>query len=280
MKSNLGILSSNINSLDFLTVNKLNDHFNLYAVASRNVEDSQAISQDFNFKKYYGSYEELVKDPNIDFVINFLPNSIKFEYSYLLLKAKKKVITNFPVFNSIKDIIYVEEVMSSSFDQNIFLVQEFDYSKLVDNSPSHIIYSKFASNNYESNLSMMKDLLVEESPDLFFLLNHYKDFNINIDILKKEYDPLHSRLSYLNALITIDEKKFINLLIDNVNKIHENSININSNNYNDNFEIRNNVVKAYNHDDLILFIKNNKTFDNYPFFQYYPYKLFNEVLNV
>ena len=120
MKSNLGILSSNINSLDFLTVNKLNDHFNLYAVASRNVEDSQAISQDFNFKKYYGSYEELVKDPNIDFVINFLPNSIKFEYSYLLLKAKKKVITNFPVFNSIKDIIYVEEVMSSSFDQNIF----------------------------------------------------------------------------------------------------------------------------------------------------------------
>ena len=280
MKSNLGILSSNINSLDFLTVNKLNDHFNLYAVASRNVEDSQAISQDFNFKKYYGSYEELVKDPNIDFVINFLPNSIKFEYSYLLLKAKKKVITNFPVFNSIKDIIYVEEVMSSSFDQNIFLVQEFDYSKLVDNFPRHIIYSKFASNNYESNLSMMKDLLVEESPDLFFLLNHYKDFNINIDILKKEYDPLHSRLSYLNALITIDEKKFINLLIDNVNKIHENSININSNNYNDNFEIRNNVVKAYNHDDLILFIKNNKTFDNLPFFQYYPYKLFNEVLNV
>ena len=90
MKSNLGILSSNINSLDFLTVNKLNNHFNLYAVASRNVEDSQAISQDFNFKKYYGSYEELVKDPNIDFVINFLPNSIKFEYSYLLLKTKKK----------------------------------------------------------------------------------------------------------------------------------------------------------------------------------------------
>jgi len=280
MKSNLGILSSNINSLDFLTVNKLNDYFNLYAVASRNVEDSQAISQDFNFKKYYGSYEELVKDPNIDFVINFLPNSIKFEYSYLLLKANKKVITNFPVFSSIKDIKYVEEVMSSSLDKNFFLVQEFNYSKLVDNSSSHIIYSKFASNNYESNLSMMKDLLVEESPDLFFLLNHYKNININIDILKKKYDPLHGRLSYLNALIAIDDKKFINVLIDNVNKIHKNSINVNSNSYYHNFEIRNNVVKAYNHDDLILFIKNNKTFDNLPFFQYYPYKLFNEVLNV
>ena len=280
MKSNLGILSSNINSLDFLTVNKLNDHFNLYAVASRNVEDSQAISQDFNFKKYYGSYEELVKDPNIDFVINFLPNSIKFEYSYLLLKANKKVITNFPVFSSIKDIKYVEEVMSSSLDKNFFLVQEFNYSKLVDNSSTHIIYSKFASNNYESNLSMMKDLLVEESPDLFFLLNHYKNININIDILKTKYDPLHGRLSYLNALIAIDDKKFINVLIDNVNKIHKNSINVNSNSYYHNFEIRNNVVKAYNHDDLILFIKNNKTFDNLPFFQYYPYKLFNEVLNV
>jgi hypothetical protein len=280
MKSNLGILSSNINSLDFLTVNKLNDYFNLYAVASRNVEDSQAISQDFNFKKYYGSYEALVKDPNIDFVINFLPKSIKFEYSYLLLKANKKVITNFPVFSSIKDIKYVEEVMSSSLDKNFFLVQEFNYSKLVDNSSSHIIYSKFASNNYESNLSMMKDLLVEESPDLFFLLNHYNNININIDILKKKYDPIHGRLSYLNALIAIDDKKFINVLIDNVNKIHKNSINVNSNSYYHNFEIRNNVVKAYNHDDLILFIKNNKTFDNLPFFQYYPYKLFNEVLNV
>ena len=282
MKSNLGILSSNINSLDFLTVNKLNDHFNLYAVASRNVEDSQAISQDFNFKKYYGSYEELVKDPNIDFVINFLPNSIKFEYSYLLLKAKKKVITNFPVFNSIKDIIYVEEVMSSSFDQNIFLVQEYNYSKLVDISPNNIIYSKFADNNYKSNLSLMKDLLVEDSPDLFFFLNHYKNMNmnINIDIFKKKYDSLHNRLSYLNALITIDDNKFINVLIDNVNKIHENSIIVNSNSHIDKFEIRNNVIKAYNHDDLLLFIKNNKTFDNSTFFQYYPFKLFNEVLNV
>ena len=126
----------------------------------------------------------------------------------------------------------------------------------------------------------MKDLLVEDSPDLFFLLNHYKNMNINIDIFKKKYDSLHNRLSYLNALITIDDNKFINVLIDNINKIHENSIIVNSNSHNDKFEIRNNVIKAYNHDDLLLFIKNNKTFDNSTFFQYYPFKLFNEVLNV
>ena len=87
-------------------------------------------------------------------------------------------------------------------------------------------------------------------------------------------------MSYLNALITIDENKSINVLIDNINKIHENSIIVSSNSHNDNFEIRNNVLKAYNYDDLLLFIKNNKTFDNSPFFQYYPFKLFNEVLNV
>jgi hypothetical protein len=280
MKSNLGILSSNINSLEFLTLNGLNNYFNFYAVASRNIEDSQAFSSDFNFKKYYGSYEELVKDPNIDFVINFLPNSIKFEYSYLLLKAQKKVITNYPVFNSTKDITYVEEIISSSFDQNIFLVQEYNYSKLLEDIPNHIFYSKFSSNNYKSNLSLMKDLLVEESPDLLFLLNHYKNNNIDIDILKKKYDPLHNRLSYLNALITIDNNKSINVLIDNINKIHENSIIVNSNSYKDNLEIRKNALKAYNHDDLLLFIKNNKTFDNSTFFQYYPFKLFNEVLNV
>jgi hypothetical protein len=126
----------------------------------------------------------------------------------------------------------------------------------------------------------MKDLLVEESPDLLFLLNHFKNNSLNIDILKKKYDPLHNRLSYLNALITIDNNKSINVLIDNINKIHENSIIVNSNSYKDNFEIRKNALKAYNHDDLLLFIKNNKTFDNSTFFQYYPFKLFNEVLNV
>ena len=53
-----------------------------------------------------------------------------------------------------------------------------------------------------------------------------------------------------------------------------------SNITNNNFEIKKNVIKAYNHDDLLLFIKKNKTFDNSTFFQYYPFKLFNEVLNV
>ena len=209
-----------------------------------------------------------------------MPNSIKFEYSYLLLKAQKKVITNYPVFNSTKDIIYVEEIISSSFDQNIFLVQEYNYSKLLKDTPNHIIYSKFSSYNYENNLSLMKDLLVEGSPDLYFLLNHYKNSKINIDILKKNYDPLHNRLSYLNALITIDDNKSINVLIDNINKIHDNSIIINSNSYKANCVIKKNEIKAYNYDELLLFIKNNKTFDNFTFFQYYPFKLFNEVLNV
>ena len=56
MKSNLGILSSNSNSLNFLTSNNLINYLNFDSVASRNIEDSKNIAAMFKFKKYYGSY--------------------------------------------------------------------------------------------------------------------------------------------------------------------------------------------------------------------------------
>ena len=61
---------------------------------------------------------------------------------------------------------------------------------------------------------MMKDLLVEESPDLFFLLNHYKNSNINIDKVKK----------LTKVLKTIfDEKK---LFVRKYFKLHDMASNI------------------------------------------------------
>ena len=82
----------------------------------------------FKFKKYYGSYEEVISDKDVDVVINFLPNPIKFEYTYLLLKAGKKVISNYPIFNSNSDISFIEEIISSEFSKNLFLIYNYDYS--------------------------------------------------------------------------------------------------------------------------------------------------------
>ena len=93
MKSNLAILSSDQKSINFIKDFNLDKYCNLYANCSRNVEDAEHFSNKYNFSKYYGSYEELIEDKKIDFIINFLPSGIKFEYTYLCLKNNLKVIT-------------------------------------------------------------------------------------------------------------------------------------------------------------------------------------------
>ncbi|MDC0861689.1 Gfo/Idh/MocA family oxidoreductase [Alphaproteobacteria bacterium] len=280
MKSNLGILSSNINSLYFLNNNKLYDHLNFHSIASRNIKDSKKFASIYNFNKYYGSYEDIINDSDIDIVVNFLPNSIKFEYTYLLLKAGKKVITNYPVFNSLNDLNSIKEIIKSSYSLNLFLIYDFDFTRLINNDIKNIIYIKNPDTGSANMLNLMTDYLNEESPDLFFLLHHYKKENIDILYIDKKFDSLHNRLIYFNAYISINDQVKINIIIDNMNPITSNPIIINGISLS--MENTKKIIskKAFNYDDLIGFIKNNKTFENDSFFQYYPYQLLNEVINV
>ena len=97
MKSNLAILSSDQKSIDFIKKNNLSSTLNLYANSSRNIEVAQIFAETHNFKKYYGAYEDIIRDKGVDFVLNFLPSGIKFEYIYLCLKNNIKVITDYPI---------------------------------------------------------------------------------------------------------------------------------------------------------------------------------------
>lgn len=279
MKINLGILSSNSNSLNFLINNNLYNLLNFYAVSSRNIRDSKQIASKYGFKKYYGSYEEIINDTEIDIVINFLPNAIKFEYSYLLLKAGKKVITNYPIFNSITDFSFIEEILSSKLSENLFLIYEYDYSRLLLKKSKNFVYAKFSNENIQNKLSLMKNLLIEDSPDLFFLLNHYKLENIKIQLISKKYELLFNKISYLNIFISINNEINFNIIIDNINEFYDQSFILNRTLLDVHSKKTNKDLKVFNHQDLLSFIKNNKYFDNNNFFQYYPYQLFKEVTN-
>ena len=91
MKSNLAVLSSDNKTIKFIKNNNLDDLCNLYANSSRNIEDAQFFNETHGFEKYFGSYEDLIEDTNIEYIINFLPTGIKFEYTYLALKKIKKL---------------------------------------------------------------------------------------------------------------------------------------------------------------------------------------------
>lgn len=73
------------------TFNKL-EGVECYAVASRNLEKAEAFRAKNNYQKAYGSYEELVKDPDVDLVYVATPHSRHFDDMKLCIENHKAVL--------------------------------------------------------------------------------------------------------------------------------------------------------------------------------------------
>ncbi|MBQ0044954.1 MAG: Gfo/Idh/MocA family oxidoreductase, partial [Bacteroidales bacterium] len=63
-----------------------------HAIASRSLEKAQAFARQWNLPKAYGSYEELVADPEIDLVYIATPHSHHYQHSVLAINAGKAVL--------------------------------------------------------------------------------------------------------------------------------------------------------------------------------------------
>ncbi len=63
-----------------------------YAVGSRSLEKAQAFAQKFGFQKAYGSYEELVRDEEVELVYIATPHSEHYENARLCIRHKKPVL--------------------------------------------------------------------------------------------------------------------------------------------------------------------------------------------
>lgn len=73
------------------TVTKM-ENINMYAIASRSLEKSNAYKEQYNMEKAYGSYEELVNDENVDVVYIATPHSFHYEQAKLCLEHGKHVL--------------------------------------------------------------------------------------------------------------------------------------------------------------------------------------------
>ncbi len=67
------------------------------AIASRNIETAQAAANKLGIAKAYGSYEELLADPDIDAIYNPLPNHLHVAWSIKALEAGKHVLCEKPI---------------------------------------------------------------------------------------------------------------------------------------------------------------------------------------
>ena len=65
---------------------------NLYAVAARDLGRAQAFAAQYGFDKAYGSYEEMLRDPNVELVYIATPHSHHAEHMKLCIAHGKNVL--------------------------------------------------------------------------------------------------------------------------------------------------------------------------------------------
>jgi predicted dehydrogenase len=142
-----GILAPGKMSAKFTKGLKLLENVELYAVGSRDLERAKQFAEEFGFKKYYGSYEELANDSSVDVIYIASPHSRHFEHTLLCLKNKKAVICEKAFALNSRE---VEEMINEAAEQKIFLMEALwppfqpIYRKtkeiLLDGGPGKIIH--------------------------------------------------------------------------------------------------------------------------------------------
>src|SRR5690349_5696627 len=69
----------------------------IVAIASRDLARSREAASQLNIPKAYGSYEEMLADPQIDAIYNPLPNHLHVPWSIRAAEAGKHVLCEKPI---------------------------------------------------------------------------------------------------------------------------------------------------------------------------------------
>jgi xylose dehydrogenase (NAD/NADP) len=80
------------------------DKAEVIAVASRDVGRAQGYAHEHGIERAYGSYEELLADPDVEAVYNSLPNSMHVDWSIRALEAGKHVLVEKPMARHPEDV--------------------------------------------------------------------------------------------------------------------------------------------------------------------------------
>jgi scyllo-inositol 2-dehydrogenase (NADP+) len=92
----------------------------LYAIASRKTETANAFAKQYNVEKAYGSYEDLVQDPEVDIVYIATPHNLHYENTMMSLNNGKHVLCEKPFAVNGRE---VRRMIAKARETKLFLME-------------------------------------------------------------------------------------------------------------------------------------------------------------
>jgi xylose dehydrogenase (NAD/NADP) len=96
----------------------------IYAIASRSMERAKEYSNLFGVENSYGSYEDLLKDPNVQAVYIPLPNTLHREWTVRAAESGKHVLCEKPLASNATE---AQEMIDACRRNDVLLMEAFQY---------------------------------------------------------------------------------------------------------------------------------------------------------
>src|SRR5512139_4184576 len=96
----------------------------LAAVASRSKDSADRYAREWKIPQAYGSYEEMLADPEIDVIYNSLPNHLHAEWTIKAVEAGKHVLCEKPLALSLAE---VDEIARAARQTGRVVAEAFMY---------------------------------------------------------------------------------------------------------------------------------------------------------
>lgn len=95
----------------------------IVAISSRKLRTAQACAAKLGIPKAYGSYEEMLADPEIEAVYNPLPNHLHVPLTLAAARAGKHVLCEKPIAITAKEAMQLKKAAKSVFIAEAFMVR-------------------------------------------------------------------------------------------------------------------------------------------------------------
>ncbi|MEQ9021679.1 MAG: Gfo/Idh/MocA family oxidoreductase, partial [Pseudomonadales bacterium] len=101
---------------EFIPIYQKHPHANMYAICQRSESLLNKVGDAFNFDsdQRYSSYEDLLKDPNVDAVHINTPIQMHAEHTLMALRAGKHVCCTVPMATSVEDCKEIVETVAAT----------------------------------------------------------------------------------------------------------------------------------------------------------------------